>query len=166
MRLDEREQTTKTPHPSPSLDRFASSHSEQTSIENQSDHIISESPSPTRDGYFAFVARATNDAVRDWDVKNGALSWPQGLESRFGYDSSTQNGIGFWQQNIHPADRARIAEPIRDSLAGAADRWSGDFRLHRSDGYDISIRERVLILRPADGARERVVGAAIVVTQE
>ena len=164
MRLDEREQTTKTPHPSPSLDRFASTHSEQTSNENQSDHIISESPSPTRDGYFAFVARATNDAVRDWDVKNGALSWPQGLESLFGYDASTQNGVGFWQQNIHPADRARITESIRDSLAGASDHWSGEYRFRRADGNYINILERALILRAADGAPKRLIGSLMDVT--
>src|SRR2546430_5444592 len=164
MRLDEREQTTKTPLPSPSLDRFASTHFEKTSNENQSDHIVSESPAPTRDGYFAFVARATNDAVRDWYVKSGALSWPQGLESLFGYDASTQNGVGLWQQNIHPADRARIAESIRDSLAGASDHWSGEYRFRRADGNYINILERALILRAADGAPKRLIGSLMDVT--
>src|SRR5256885_659655 len=164
MRLDEREQTTKTPLPSPSLDRFAANHFEQTSNENQSDHIVSESPSPTRDGYFAFVARATNDAVRDWHVKSGTLSWPQGLESLFGYDASNQNDVGFWQQNIHPADRARIAESIRDSLAGSSDHWSGEYRFRRADGNYINVLERALILRAAHGAPERLIGSLMDVT--
>ena len=164
MRLDEREQTTKTPLPSPSLDRFDSTHFAQVSNENQSDHLISESPSPTRDDYFAFVARATNDAVRDWHVKGGALSWPQGLESLFGYDASTQNDVGFWQQNIHPADRARIAESIRDSLAGSSNHWSGEYRFRRADGNYINVLERALILRAADGAPERLIGSLMDVT--
>ena len=164
MRLDEREQTTKTPLPSPSLDRFASTHFEQISNENQSDRIVSESPSPTRDDYFTFVARATNDAVRDWHVKSGALFWPQGLESLFGYDASTQNDVGFWQQNIHPADRARIAQSLRDSLAGSSDHWSGEYRFRRADGDYINVLERALILRAADGAPERLIGSLMDVT--
>ncbi|MEY2540421.1 MAG: hypothetical protein QOI22_23, partial [Verrucomicrobiota bacterium] len=35
------------------------------------------------------IARATNDAVRDWDVKTGALVWPQGLECLLGYKPDT-----------------------------------------------------------------------------
>ena len=164
MRLDEREQTTKTPLPSPSLDRFASTLFKQIPNENQSAHIVSESPSPTRDDYFAFVARATNDAVRDWNVKSGALSWPQGLESLFGHDASIRNDVGFWQQNIHPADRARIAESIRVSLAGSSDHWSGEYRFRRADGNYINVLERALILRAADGAPERLIGALMDVT--
>ena len=42
--------------------------------------------------HFAIAARATNDAVRDWNVKTGALSWPQGLEALLGYDGSAASG--------------------------------------------------------------------------
>ena len=165
MRLDEREQTTETPLPSSSLDRFASTHFEQISDENKSDHTIVESHSQTRDDYFAFIARATNDAVRDWNVKNGAFSWPQGLESLFGYTGpSAQSDIGFWQQNIHPADRARVAESIRDSLAGSSDHWSGEYRFRRADGNYINVLERALILRADDGTAERLIGSLMDVT--
>src|SRR6266480_6605326 len=60
--------------------------------------------------HFALAARATNDAVRDWDVRSNALSWPQGLETLLGYRASAAlQTIGFWQQQIHPDDRAGTA---------------------------------------------------------
>src|SRR5437762_11065662 len=31
--------------------------------------------------YHQLVARATNDAVRDWDLTGGKLIWPQGLDT-------------------------------------------------------------------------------------
>jgi hypothetical protein len=34
--------------------------------------------------YFEVVARATNDAVRDWDVTTGVLVWQRGLASLLG----------------------------------------------------------------------------------
>src|SRR4051812_1696964 len=62
------------------------------------------------DHYLAHIARATNDAVRDWNVTAGSLSWPQGFETLFGYDDTLQRtDLTFWQQRVHPADCARLS---------------------------------------------------------
>jgi len=164
MRLDEGKQITKTPLPSPVLDRFVATHLDQISDE-KSTNSLPETHSSPRDDYFAIVARATNDAVRDWDVKSGALCWPQGLDSLLGYDkSSTECSIAFWQKNIHQGDRARIAPSIRDALAGSSDCWGGEYRFRRADGTYINVLERSLILRAADGAAERLIGSLMDVT--
>src|SRR4030095_15933237 len=53
--------------------------------------------------YFEIVTRATNDAVRDWNVKTGALLWPRGLKSLLGHArSAASQKIGFWFDLIHP----------------------------------------------------------------
>src|SRR5204863_1576798 len=101
------------------------------------------------------VARATNDAVRDWDVKTGRLFWPQGLESLLGYRSprhicadaglsrrsvaeadrsSVAEEIGFWQQQVHPEDLPAVMSSIADALAGTGEHWSGEYRFRRADG--------------------------------
>src|SRR5438309_1390384 len=165
MRLDEGEQITKTPPHSHSRERFVATHLEQISDESKTALTLSESHSPPRDDYFAIVARATNDAVRDWNVKSGALSWPQGFDSLLGYDGSlTECDIGFWQKNVHPGDCARIAPSIRDALVGTSDHWSGEYRFLRTDGTYIDVLERALILRAADGTAERLIGSLMDVT--
>src|ERR1700726_5004143 len=166
MRLDEEKQITKTPLQSPSLDRLVATHLEQISDESKTTHAPLPSHSPARDDYFAIVARATNDAVRDWNVKNDRLSWPQGLESLAGYDASSAecNAIGFWQSNLHPGDRARVSSSIRDALASSSGHWSGEYRFRRADGTYINVLERALILRAADGAAERLIGSLMDVT--
>src|SRR5436305_5748678 len=79
--------------------------------------------------YLAFLARATNDAVRDWDVRSGRLCWRQGLRNVFGYDSpSAGDRISFWDARVHPSDQARINESIRAAFSSDADRWSGEYR--------------------------------------
>ena len=165
MRLDKGEQTTKTPIQSPSLDRLVPTYLESISHDDKTAYVVSENLSPSRDDYFALVARATSDAVRDWDVKNGTLSWPQGLESLLGYsDSSIEcNTIGFWQKNIHPGDRARVGTAIRDALASSSDQWSGEYRFRRADGTYINILERALILRDGNVATN-LVGSLMDVT--
>src|SRR5438477_6060975 len=166
MRLDDEKQITKTPLQSPLLDRLVTTDLEQLSDEGKTTHAPLQSHSTSRDDYFAFAARATNDAVRDWDVKSDRLAWPQGLESFAGYDSLSGqcNDIAFWQKNIHPSDHARVATSIREALSSSADRWSGEYRFRRGDGTYINILERALILRDDDGTAERLIGSLMDVT--
>src|SRR5438270_2504591 len=166
MRLDEGKQITKTPVPSALLDRVVATQLAQFSDESKTVHILPESHSPPRDDYFAIVARATNDAVRDWDVKSDRLLWPQGLESLLGYEASSAecNDIGFWQKNLHPGDRARVASSIRDALAKSSDHWSGEYRFLRTDGTYINVLERALIVRDNDGSAARLIGSLMDIT--
>src|SRR5437764_15130259 len=100
MRLDEGEQITKTPPHSHSRGRFDATHLEQISDESKTALTLSESHSPPCDDYVAIVAGATNDAVRDWNVKSAALSWPQGFVSVLVIDGSLrQCDIGLWLKN-------------------------------------------------------------------
>jgi PAS domain S-box-containing protein len=128
-------------------------------------HEISESGPVESAEHFAIVARATNDAVRDWNVRSGALSWPQGLEALLGYNSSTASGeIAFWQKQIHPQDRARTAVSIRDALAAESDHWTGEYRFRHFDGSYLDLLERALIVRDSAGAAIRFVGSLMDVT--
>src|SRR6266487_4490946 len=80
---------------------------------------LSENNSRQSQEHLQIVARATNDAVRDWDVRSGALVWPQGLAGLLGYcRSSIPTPIGFWQQHIHPEDVARVMANIGAALVG------------------------------------------------
>ena len=109
--------------------------------------------------YFEVVAQATNDAIRDWDVRTGALAWPRGLESLLGYEPSAESTeIGFWFRQIHPDDLARVRESLRLAFAGTAERWSGEYRFRRADGEYLHILERALILRDIDGTALRLAG--------
>src|SRR4030088_847078 len=121
-------------------------------------------PSENQD-HPAIVARATNDAVRDWNVKSGLLSWPQGLESLLGYESAgTKSEICFWQKNFHSEDRARIAASIRDAIAANNQHWSGEYRFRRADGNYVHLLERALILRDGQGHAVRFVGSLMDIT--
>ena len=121
------------------------------------------------------VARATNDAVRDWDVKTGRLSWPQGLESLLGYCSSRPSEaeanrcsvpeeIAFWQQQVHPEDLPATMSSIADALARPAEHWSGEYRFRRCDGTYLLLLERAFIVRDEHGRAERFIGSLMDIT--
>src|SRR5436305_15098474 len=55
--------------------------------------------------HYQLVARATKDAIRDWDLASGALTWPHGFLSLFGYLLGTScTTIDFWQLHFITAD--------------------------------------------------------------
>ncbi|HST29778.1 MAG TPA: ATP-binding protein [Chthoniobacterales bacterium] len=163
MRLENEEETTKTPIQSPSPEQFIVGRLPGFDHENKTSVLQTDS-TPGND-YFAFVARATNDAVRDWNVKTGELFWPQSLPTLLGYDSeSAEAHISFWQKNLHPSDRTRVTSSINDALAGSNNHWSGEYRFRRADGTHVNILERALILRDENGAGIRLIGSMMDIT--
>ena len=162
MRLENEDQTTETPIQSPSLEQFVVGRPQEILHENKTS-VSKPASSPSSD-YSAFAARATNDAIRDWNVRTGELCWPQGLTSLLGYGASAENQISFWQKNLHPADRNRVPASISEALAGTGDHWSGEYRFRRADGTDINILERALILRDSEGSATRFIGSMMDVT--
>ncbi|MGI8435911.1 MAG: ATP-binding protein, partial [Chthoniobacterales bacterium] len=108
--------------------------------------------------------RATNDAIRDWDVISGALSWPQGLESLLGYKADDSSaGIGFWEKKIHPQDRARTILSLRSALS-SAEHWSGEYRFLHAEGHYLQLLERAVVERDSAGRATRLVGSLMDIT--
>src|SRR5215210_4530820 len=128
-------------------------------------HLDAETDSTLADEeYRSLIARAANDAVRDWDVATGRLRWRGGLEDLLGYPASTLcDEIAFWQRHLHPEDRVRTAASIRDALAHA-DHWNGEYRFRRADGTYLHLLERAAILRGTDGKARRFVGSLMDIT--
>jgi PAS domain S-box-containing protein len=136
----------------------------QNPILDESSDRSAENGTPESAEHFALAARATNDAIRDWDVTSGALSWPQGLENLLGYKSRAGAGqIGFWQKHLHPEDRARTAGSIRDALVNA-EYWCGEYRFCRADGSYAQLLERAVITRDEKGKAVRFVGSLMDIT--
>ena len=164
MRVATEIQGDETSATDPAQNRNLNSRSSAQQYEKADSEIRENRPSAGAE-YFAIAARATNDAVRDWDVRSGALVWPQGLKTLLGYDNSdASSDIGFWQKLIHPQDHARTANSIRDALAAADDNWTGEYRLRHCDGSYLELLERALIVRDSDGAATRFVGSLMDVT--
>jgi two-component system, cell cycle sensor histidine kinase and response regulator CckA len=134
------------------------------SNENQRQASREATPAKTADHY-QLVARATNDAIRDWDLTTGALTWPQGLDTLLGHSSGkAAQTIAFWQQQIHAADRSRTAASVRDAIESAAEYWSGEYRFRHAKGHYLQLLERALIVRDEKGRAVRFVGVLMDVT--
>src|SRR5436305_5773663 len=115
--------------------------------------------------HYQLVARATKDAIRDWNLNSDELTWPQGLDSLLGYSpSGSGQTIAFWEQQIHRDDRSRIAASIREAIKSKAEHWSGEYRFRHAQGHYLQLLERALLVRDKNGRAVRFVGALMDVT--
>jgi PAS domain S-box-containing protein len=115
---------------------------------------------------FQFVARATNDAVWDWDLVSQAVWWNEGVQSLFGY-APEQIGpdITWWHDVIHPDDRARVVSDIQAAIDRGADSWSAEYRYRRADGSYAEVFDRGYVLHDGQGRATRMIGAMMDLTQ-
>jgi two-component system, cell cycle sensor histidine kinase and response regulator CckA len=118
------------------------------------------------ENHHQLVARATNDAVRDWNLATDVVIWRQGLDTLLGWhiDASSSTNA-FWQRRLHPDDRTRVTASIREAIRSSAEHWTLEYRFRHADGSYLTVLERAQIVRDKEGTAERFVGVLMDVTQ-
>lgn len=108
---------------------------------------------------FEIVARATNDAVWDWDLETDEIWWSEGFEKLFGYRrNQMEKSSVSWSGRIHPEDEGRVLQEIRAKFQGTEENWSGEYRFLRSDGAYAYVLDRGFVIRDGSGKATRMVG--------
>ena len=115
---------------------------------------------------YRLVARATNDALWDWDLKSNEVAWTEGFQSLFGWAGAgpAKARESFFAM-IHDEDRKRIADSIHAVLEGPGTSWEGEYRLARADGSFAHVTARGFVVRSESGKALRMIGAISDVTQ-
>ncbi len=109
---------------------------------------------------YRLAARATNDAIWDWDLATNHVRWNEALHTAHGHAPDTVEPTGdWWIDHIHPDDRARIDRSIHAVIEGDGTAWSDEYRFRRADGTYADILDRGFVLRDATGRAARMIGA-------
>ncbi|MEG3084729.1 PAS domain-containing protein [Sphingomonas sp. PB2P12] len=108
------------------------------------------------------AARATNDAIWDWDLRRNHVLWNEALTAAYGHELSTVDPTGdWWIAHIHPDDRDRIETSIHAVIDGGGSDWSEEYRFVRADGSYADVLDRGYLIRDDDGAPVRMIGALL-----
>ena len=114
---------------------------------------------------FRLVARATSDAIRDWDMATGTVWWSDSFRELFGdAPHGAAATLDAWQARIHPEDRLKVGDAIATAIDSGAERWEVQYRFRRHDGRDAAIHERGYVIRDAGGVARRTLAAMSDVT--
>ena len=110
---------------------------------------------------YALAARATANAIWDWDLATDVLTWGDGAAAVTGYDGAIGAALSWWTQRVHPDDRERVLGTFQPVLAAASDtnEWRESYRFRREDGAYINVTDRCSVVRDVAGCGVRMIGA-------
>jgi PAS domain S-box-containing protein len=96
---------------------------------------------------YELLAQATNDAVYDKDLVTNVVTWNHGLHHLFLYSNHDETDlVQWWQDNIHPADHARIVASLDACKRTHLSYWSEEYRFKCADGSYKYVADRAFIM--------------------
>jgi hypothetical protein len=114
---------------------------------------------------YRLVNSATSDVVWDWDMETDELVWNESLQTTYGYDPvQVPKAIGWWLEQVHPDDRARVAAGLDTAIGSGAEAWRDEYRFLKADGSYLSVFDRGFIQR-RDGKPLRMIGTMVDMTE-
>ena len=115
---------------------------------------------------FTAVARATNDAVWDWNLQSNFIWWNKNFQTLFGFQAEeVEPRIEFWASRLHENDKERVLAGIHAVIDGGGRMWSDEYRFRRRDGSYAEILDRGHVLRDETGRGVRMVGTLQDITE-
>lgn len=118
---------------------------------------------------FFYAAKATNDAIWDWDIQcNKVFRVGDGLRNIFGYDKDeAAKDDDFWINRVHPDDlRSMISK--REQILNHTDElyWEDEYRFKKADGAYAYVFDKGYIIRDEKGTPIRMIGTTQDISQQ
>jgi PAS domain S-box-containing protein len=115
---------------------------------------------------FELVAKATQDAIWDWNLITDEIWWNEGFKTLFLYkQEDIEPGIESWYNRLHPEDKERVMKDIHDVIDTGGKQWSSEYRFRKADGSYAIVFDRGYALHNEDGKPFRMLGSMIDITQ-
>jgi PAS domain S-box-containing protein len=118
------------------------------------------------DERFRLAARATRDAIWDWDRKRNYVWRSKGFQSLFGYaaDQITPD-LDWWTERIHPDDRESILAQLPALENSSSQQCIYEYRFRRADGSYADVIDRGFVMLDEDGTAARLVGSIMDISE-
>ncbi len=115
---------------------------------------------------FDIIARATNDALWDWNIPTDEVWLNAAYSLHFGYPpGDTPARFATWADHVHPDDLARVNAGLRHALDHGRESWSDEYRYQRADGSYAEVLDRGFIQRDDAGRPIRMLGSMQDITE-
>jgi PAS domain S-box-containing protein len=115
---------------------------------------------------YRLVAKASREAIWDWNITTGEMTWNEGMETLFGYaPSAIEPNVEWWRERLHPDERQRVIDSELTAIERGEDYWTADYRFRRADGQYAMVTDRGVISRDDYGRAVRMLGTMADVTE-
>jgi PAS domain S-box-containing protein len=92
------------------------------------------------------LSRTTSDAIWEWDMQAGQIFRNDVLMNMIGYQVENTKGLSWWLRRIHPDDRNRVTDKIKDATDKGHQSWQDEYRFKCADGTYKHINDRGYIV--------------------
>ncbi len=111
---------------------------------------------------FECAAKATSDAVWEWDIAGDEALAHATLEKPLG----EEHDVRWWLSRLHPDDRERLGTDLRAAVARRDHRWNAEYRFRLRDDAYVVVSSRAFIVSDPRGVPLRVIGALQDLTEQ
>lgn len=80
------------------------------------------------------LSRASTNAIWEWDMQTGYIFRNDALMDMIGYPQEDTRGLSWWLRRIHPEDRNRVSDTVREVTDAGQQSWEGSYRFKCADG--------------------------------
>ncbi len=108
---------------------------------------------------YRLVARASREAIWDWNLISDQIEWNEGIEQLFGYRlDEVPADVEWWHERVHPDDQQRVVSGLRGAIEGGSEFWTEEYRFRRADGTYAVVTDRGVVARDQRGKAYRMLG--------
>lgn len=115
---------------------------------------------------FQLASWATKDVIWERNLSTHTILWNDSLRKLFHYSAEEiKPTVEWWQEHIHPADRAKVINSIQRTIEQGDDFWSKEYRFRLADDSYADIFDRGYILYDGQGGPLKMIGAMSDITE-
>lgn len=92
------------------------------------------------------LTRATSDAIWEWDMQTGQIFRNDALMDMIGYNMDAPKGLSWWLRRIHPDDRNRVSDKVKESTDNKQQSWEEEYLFKCADGTYKHMRDKGYIV--------------------
>ena len=114
---------------------------------------------------YRLMSRVIDDLAYDWDMRAAIVSWNEAVTTAFRHPPRTVRADpGWWEEQVHPDDRARVMASLTSAMESRCDIWSEEYRFRRGTGEYSFVFDRGCFQRDESGMPVRMVGMMVDMT--
>ncbi len=106
-----------------------------------------------------------NDGLWDYDAITNQTWFSPRWREMLGYDAESLEGGIDWNKLVHPDDRGRVSQMIRDHVAGKSELFESTHRMLRRDGEWLWVVSRARAFLDENGRLRRLTGVEHDITE-
>ena len=90
--------------------------------------------------------RAASNAIWEWDMQTGKIFRNDILMEMIGYQVDDSKGLSWWLRRIHPEDRNRVSDRVKEATESYQHSWQDEYRFKCADGHYKPIQDKGFVI--------------------